>query len=104
MTRQAVRGQIADRAMELFRQYGFEKTTIGQIAAEVGMSGRSVSRYFASKEDMVVGNLRVIGQGIADRLETRPSDEPPWEALRGALDEHLDTLTAIRTERCSRPP
>jgi len=94
MTRQAVRGQIADRAMELFRQYGFEKTTIGQIAAEVGMSGRSVSRYFASKEDMVVGNLRVIGQGIADRLETRPSDEPPWEALRGALDEHLDTLNS----------
>jgi len=70
------------------------KSMIVQIAAEVGMSGRSVSRYFASKEDMVVGNLRLIGQGIADRLAGRPQDEPPWEAIRRALDEHLDKLNS----------
>jgi len=92
MTRRAVRVQIADQAMALFLRDGFEETTIEQIAAEVGMSGRSVSRYFASKEDMVVGNLRVIGQAIADRLATRPRDERPWEALRSALDEHLNDL------------
>lgn len=92
LTRQSVRAQIADRAMKLFTEHGFEKTTIEQIAAEIGMSGRSVSRYFASKEDMVVGNLTAIGQGIADRLAARPADEPLWEALRRALDEHVDAL------------
>jgi AcrR family transcriptional regulator len=92
MTRQTVRAQIADRAMALFIQHGFEKTTIEQIAAEIGMSGRSVSRYFASKEDMVVGNLTLIGQAIADRLAERPLEERPWVALRRSLDEHLDHL------------
>ncbi|MFE0630709.1 TetR/AcrR family transcriptional regulator [Streptomyces sp. NPDC058864] len=92
LTRQSVRTQIADRAMKLFIEHGFEKTTIEQIAAEIGMSGRSVSRYFASKEDMVVGNLTAIGQGIADRLAARPAAEAPWEALRRALDEHVAAL------------
>jgi AcrR family transcriptional regulator len=78
--------------MALFIEQGFEKTTIEQIAAEIGMSGRSVSRYFASKEDMVVGNLTLIGQGIADRLAARPAEEPLWEALRRALDDHVDAL------------
>jgi AcrR family transcriptional regulator len=94
MTRQTVRAQIAERAMALFIEQGFEETTIDQIAAEIGMSGRSVSRYFASKEDMVVGNLTLIGQGIADRLAARPPDEPPWDALRRALDEHMNQLNA----------
>lgn len=92
LTRQSVRAQISDRAMKLFIEDGFEKTTIEQIAAEIGMSGRSVSRYFASKEDMVVGNLTGIGQGIADRLAARPADEPVWEALRRSLDEHVAAL------------
>jgi AcrR family transcriptional regulator len=92
LTRQTVRAQIADRAMVLFIRQGFEKTTIEQIADEIGMSGRSVSRYFASKEDMVVGNLTSIGQGIADQLAARPLDESQWEALRRALDEHVDHL------------
>ncbi|MFE2542382.1 TetR/AcrR family transcriptional regulator [Actinacidiphila glaucinigra] len=92
LTRQSVRAQISDRAMKLFIEHGFEKTTIEQIAAEIGMSGRSVSRYFASKEDMVVGNLTGIGQGIAERLAARPADEPVWEALRRSLDEHVAAL------------
>ncbi|MDX3071157.1 TetR family transcriptional regulator [Streptomyces sp. NPDC088354] len=92
MTRQTVRSQIADRAMALFIEHGFDRTTIEQIAAEIGMSGRSVARYFASKEDMVVGNLTAIGQGIADRLAARPVDEPLWAALRHALDGHVEAL------------
>ncbi|MFD3457874.1 TetR/AcrR family transcriptional regulator [Streptomyces sp. NPDC058691] len=92
MTRQTVRSQIADRAMALFIEHGFERTTIEQIGAEIGMSGRSVSRYFASKEDMVVGNLTAIGQGIAGRLAAQPMDVPLWAALRHALDDHVDAL------------
>ena len=80
-TRRAVRAQIAVAAVELFAEQGFEQTTVDQIAADVGMSQRSVFRYFATKEDMVVGELIEEGHRAADALRARPSDEPPWTEI-----------------------
>jgi AcrR family transcriptional regulator len=56
------------------------------------MSGRSVFRYFATKEDMVLGEMRAIGDDLAAALQRRPTSEEPWEALRRALDEPLAAL------------
>jgi AcrR family transcriptional regulator len=92
LTRRAVQAEIASTAMELFLEQGFEETTVDQIAAAVGMSGRSVFRYFATKEDMVLGEMRAIGDDLAAALLRRPASEEPWEALRRALDEPLAAL------------
>jgi AcrR family transcriptional regulator len=92
VARRAVQAEIAGKAMDLFLKQGFDETTVEQIAAAVGMSGRSVFRYFATKEDMVVGDMIEIGRGLAAALADRPADEPPWEALRRALDEPLNAL------------
>jgi len=86
LTRRTVRAQIAKEAMALFVRQGFEETTLDQIAAAVGISGRSVSRYFPTKEDMVVGNLLEVGQRVAAALAERPPGERPWTALRHALE------------------
>lgn len=91
-TRRAVRAEIADAAMALFMERGFEETTVEQVAAAVGMSGRSVFRYFATKEDMVVGSMEQVGHELAAALRARPADEPVWEALRRAFDEPLRAL------------
>ncbi|MDT7674541.1 MAG: hypothetical protein QOD82_2443, partial [Pseudonocardiales bacterium] len=53
VTRRAVQAEIASTAMELFVRQGLNETTIDQVAASVGLSGRSVFRYFATKEVMV---------------------------------------------------
>ncbi|GII32907.1 TetR/AcrR family transcriptional regulator [Planotetraspora mira] len=92
VTRRAVQAEIANTAMTLFVEQGYEETTIEQVAAAVGMSGRSVFRYFATKEDMVVGSMAQVGHDIAAALRTRPAEEPAWEALRRALDEPLRAL------------
>jgi AcrR family transcriptional regulator len=92
LTRRAVRANIAKEAMALFIRQGFEATTLDQIAAAVGISGRSVSRYFQTKEDMVVGNLRDVGEQVAAALAGRPPSEQPWTALRLALDVAVSTI------------
>ena len=92
VTRRAVQAEIASTAMELFLRQGFNETTIDQVAAAVGMSGRSVFRYFATKEDMVLGDMLSVGHDLAAALEARPAEESPWEALRRALDEPLAAL------------
>jgi AcrR family transcriptional regulator len=94
IARRAVRGQIASTAMELFVSQGFEETTIDQVAEAVGMSARSVFRYFPNKEEMVLGNLNGIGENLASALRDRPLDETPWTALRRSMDPHIEELTA----------
>ncbi|AOS62082.1 TetR family transcriptional regulator [Actinoalloteichus hymeniacidonis] len=88
-TRRAVQAEIAASAMRLFIEQGFDNTTIDQIAAEVGISRRSCFRYFASKEDMVLGSLNETGLKVQTALAARPADETPWPALRSAFETML---------------
>ncbi|MFJ9543829.1 TetR/AcrR family transcriptional regulator [Streptomyces sp. NPDC101225] len=92
VTRQAVRAEIAAKALDLFLEQGFEQTTVNQIAAAVGMSPRSVFRYFDTKEDMVIGGLIELGHGVADALESQPEDRTAWTALRNALQVCVEAL------------
>src|SRR5258707_12471574 len=92
VTRRAARAEIARKATDLFLERGFDETTIEQIAAAVGTSGRNVSRYFPTKEDMVLGGMLEQGYGVAGALAARPPGEAPWQALRRAFDECLDAI------------
>jgi AcrR family transcriptional regulator len=89
LTRRTVRAEIANRATALFLQQGFDETTIEQIAAAVGTSGRNVFRYFPTKDDMVLADMLEQGYDVASALAARPAGEPAWEALRRAFDECL---------------
>jgi AcrR family transcriptional regulator len=43
------RRRIVETAEKLFRQFGYQKTTVADIAAELSMSPANVYRFFASK-------------------------------------------------------
>jgi AcrR family transcriptional regulator len=92
-TRQAVRNELVDAALELFLVQGFDGTTVEQIATAAGLSRRSFHRYFATKDDVVAQALRATGDKIADALAERPPGEAPWIALRRGFDA-LVTWTA----------
>jgi AcrR family transcriptional regulator len=85
-TRRAVQAEVAEVAMRLFVEQGYDATTIDQIAAAAGMSKRSVFRYFATKEDVVCGKYELVGEQLAAELRKRPLDEPLWESLRRIFD------------------
>jgi len=91
----AVRAEIAAVAMRLFLEQGFEKTTVDQIAAEAGLSRTSFFRYFATKEDVVLGHLEELGQLVLDALAARPAAEPAWQALRHAFDLLIEEGNAL---------
>jgi AcrR family transcriptional regulator len=73
-------------AQDLFVTQGYADTTVDQIAAAAGMSKRTFFRYFASKDDLVIGKYDLFGDRMADALDARPADEPVWESLRRTLD------------------
>lgn len=83
--RQLVRGELAEAAVTLLACQGFDETTVDQIVAAVGMSRRTFSRYFQSKEDVIVHLLAGAGARMCAELRARPRDEPPALALRHAV-------------------
>ncbi|MFY1632575.1 TetR/AcrR family transcriptional regulator [Solwaraspora sp. WMMB335] len=92
-TRRTIQREIAEAAQRLFVERGYEATTIDDVAAAVGMSPRSVFRYFATKEDIVVGKLGLVAEEMLQALRERPADEPVWESLRRSFDlfvPHVD--------------
>jgi AcrR family transcriptional regulator len=97
-TRRTVRAELMTIGMRLFLTNGYDQTTIEDISAACGLSKRSFFRYFPSKEDLVFGNLALVGERLAAHLADRPASEPAWPALRNALD-FLVTLNLRDPER-----
>lgn len=86
--RDVKRQAILDTAYRLFREQGFEKTSVSQITAEVGGSKATIYSHFPSKEELfvecmmaVVGNYitRILEQSVA-RLSASETD--PGVVLR----------------------
>ncbi|GAA3382371.1 TetR family transcriptional regulator [Cryptosporangium minutisporangium] len=85
-TRAAIRDQLADTALTLFVARGFDRVTIDDLVAATGVSRRSFFRYFASKEDIVLGFMTDLAESLVHALAERPADEGVWESLRRACD------------------
>lgn len=81
-TRAVIREDITRVAIRLFLDSGYEATTTGDIADAVGMSQRSIFRYFPTKKDIVVGKFGRGADDMLSALHARPLDEPAWRSLR----------------------
>ncbi len=82
---------IEETALRLFQQKGYEQTSIQDIADAVMMSSRTFFRYFASKEDVLIGPLRAVqSEGVRLLQQVAPT-ESPHAALRATF-MHLANL------------
>jgi AcrR family transcriptional regulator len=103
------RARIAQTALELFVTQGFSETTIDQIAEAARVGRRTIFRHFASKEAILFDHL-AIGRDVAlQRLQARPSSEPPLLSLHAVLREWCDEgfdrrlFAQIRTVLATEP-
>ncbi|WP_100812103.1 MULTISPECIES: TetR/AcrR family transcriptional regulator [unclassified Microbacterium] len=94
ITREAVRERIAEHALILFDEKGFEQTTIEDIVTAVGISVRSYFRYYASKEDAVIGDLVIAGTQLRDNVARRLADQTPWRALHLGMRDGAEQIDA----------
>jgi AcrR family transcriptional regulator len=100
ISRDAVRARITEVALDLFAERGFDQVTVDQIAGAAGMSGRTFHRYFAAKEDVVVGEPERWGEFVRDAFAARPADEPVWDALLASFEAFVGLLAESgRVER-----
>ena len=90
------RERILEVAERLFRQIGYLKTTVGDIAKELRMSPANVYRFFESKKAIHQAVARSLMGEVeleAQRIVARPG--PVLERFR----ELLTTINRMNTER-----
>jgi AcrR family transcriptional regulator len=85
------RAAIQHEALRLFREQGYEATTVEQIAEVVEISPSTFFRYFGAKEDVVLTDD--YDPLIVEAFRAQPADNTPIQAIRGALRAVFDPLT-----------
>ena len=75
--RKRIRGKILRAAWRLFRQYGYGKTTVGEVAAEAGIGKGTVYLYFDNKEDILVALAGETNRRILRKMGMIADSECP---------------------------
>jgi mycofactocin system transcriptional regulator len=79
------RDAVSRAALALFAENGFEETTMDDIAQAVGVSRRTVFRYYSSKNDIVWGDFAAVRARLRAHLQESAPDEPLGDAIRRAV-------------------
>ncbi|PJJ56103.1 AcrR family transcriptional regulator [Mumia flava] len=98
VARRAVQAELVSVAQELFDEFGYEDTTVDAIATAAGMSRRTFFRYFASKEELVLGKYDLLGEQLLEAFRARADDEPLWTALRGMFETVVSAAGGVNDD------
>jgi mycofactocin system transcriptional regulator len=74
-------------SLAMFSKYGFEVTSVDEIAAAAGIGRRTFFRYFKSKNDAVWGDFDTQLKSFESWLEHCPMDLPIMNAIAAGVVE-----------------
>ena len=86
------RAEIQRQALRLFRERGYEATTVAQIAEAAEVSESTFFRYFPTKEDVVLWDE--FDPLVFEAFRERPPELSPVRALREAIREAMTRASA----------
>ena len=84
------RDAIQRHALRLFRDQGYDATTVEQIAEAAEVSPSTFFRYFPTKEDVVLYDA--LDPVLIAAFKAQPAGLSPLQAMRGALHAVFDAL------------
>jgi AcrR family transcriptional regulator len=67
------RKELLDAALRLFESVGYERTSVEQITAEVGVAKGTFYHYFTSKQDLLTQLVTSWADELFERLEREPT-------------------------------
>lgn len=91
---ESTRERILDIALELFSEQGYEKTSLREIAEQLGFSKAAIYYHFASKEEILMAlhmRLHEFGSDALRKLDQSDVLAQDWaDLLDRLIDEILD--------------
>jgi AcrR family transcriptional regulator len=85
------RAALREHALRLFREQGYQRTTVEQIAAAAEVSPSTFFRYFPTKEDLVLQDD--MDTRMIEAFDQQPPGLGPVAAVRAATREVFGAYT-----------
>jgi AcrR family transcriptional regulator len=83
--RAAARAAVADAAIRLFAERGYDAVSIAEICQAAEVAPRSFFRYFQAKEDVLLEPFRQLSDRVLRSIATAPAGLDDRETLERAL-------------------
>ncbi|WP_030258390.1 MULTISPECIES: TetR family transcriptional regulator [Streptomyces] len=85
LKKQQTRQLLADTAMGLFAERGFDQVTVVDVARAAGVSPNTVFNYFPTKEDLFFDRQDAVVAHLAEVVRHRPAGSSAVDAVRADL-------------------
>lgn len=83
--KQQTRAALADAAMGLFVERGFDGVTVAEVARAAGVSVNTAFNYFPTKEDLFFDRQAEVEAWLAEAVRTRAVGTSALGAVRASL-------------------
>ncbi len=78
-------GRLQEAAMELYREPGYDKVTVAELAARAGLTRRTFFRYFPDKREVLFFGTEKLEALATEGVMAAPEGTPALEAVATAL-------------------
>ncbi|WP_062987033.1 TetR/AcrR family transcriptional regulator [Nocardia anaemiae] len=92
--KERTRRAIADAALRLFVERGYDAVTVADIAAEAEVGTRTLHRYYASKDELLFAEDDEHRAELARLLADRPADESPEQTMAAVIGPLVERFAA----------
>jgi len=80
------RGRLAQAAVGLYVERGFEQTTVAEIAERAGLTERTFFRHFADKREVLFAGQDDFQAMFIDAIVAAPVDATPLQAAEAGVN------------------
>jgi AcrR family transcriptional regulator len=96
------RGRLAQAALELYVERGFEQTTLAEIARHAGLTERTFFRHFADKREVLFWGAGELQEVVASSVARAAGSLAPIDAVAAGLQAGADRLQDRRGREFAR--
>lgn len=79
------RERLQAAALSLFEERGYDRTTVGDIAARAELTERTFFRYFTDKREVLFSGTEALEKLLVTGVASAPKSTPPLEVVVAAF-------------------
>jgi AcrR family transcriptional regulator len=79
------RGRLAQAALALYVEHGFEQTTVAEIARQAGLTERTFFRHFADKREVLFYGMEMLRGLLTRAVAEAPASATAMDAVGAAF-------------------
>ncbi|WP_306189743.1 MULTISPECIES: TetR/AcrR family transcriptional regulator [unclassified Streptomyces] len=95
------RGRLAEAALELYSERGYEQTTVAEIARRAGLTERTFFRHYTDKREVLFGGSGALQELFVSAVAEAPESAAPIDAIAAGL-EAVSAVFVGRREQSRR--